>query len=309
MPAVIIYPTSTRCPICHEAFLGVIPRSHFEEEHPEYWAWNQAYSKKLLYFLPWPFLGFAAAVLLPGNSSNLQAILVFGSFLPVLVGLVPYLREIRKMRYEWKKIHPIDPPHYTPPKIVAGGLLIAVLGLVVFVLGGVFLPGNLPGYAFLAGIVLVASGCILTLYEVFFGPHRPTPETVGVVEWEARKHTLIATVPFLLGLLGAVIASAALQGQSSLVGLIGWSSYFLLWGVAEALLIRHHAYSSRRVVANRPDYSLAPPVERHFRTTTPQPVVATNDDLEWCPHCSVAIPRSSKICPHCGKPLKELGSQ
>jgi len=309
VPAVIIFPTSTRCPICHEVFLGVVPGSHYDAVHPEYWAWSTAYAKKLLYFLPWPLVGFAAAVLLPGNSSNLQTILVFGSFLPVLAGLVPYFREIRKMRHEWKKTHPIDPPHYTPPKIVLGGLLIAVLGCVVFGLGGILLPGNLPGYAFLVGTLLVASGCILTLYEVFFGPHRPTAETVGVVEWEARRHTLIALVPFLLGLLGAVIVSATLQGQSSPVSLVGWLSYFLLWGAAEFVLIRRHSYSSRKVVEDRPASNLTPPVERHFRTKPTPTQIVENDDLEWCPHCSVAIPRSAKICPHCGKPLKELGSQ
>lgn len=213
------------------------------------------------------------------------------------------------MRREWKKIHPIDPPHYTPPKLAIGGLLVAVLGLVVFGVGGILLPGNLPGYAFLVGIVLVASGCILTLYEVFFGPHRPTAETVGVVEWEARKHTLIGTVPFMLGLLGAVVVGAVLQGQSSIVSDAGWLTYFLLWGFAEFVIIRHHSYSSRKVVANRLDTSLASPVESHSKTTTMSSLTTDNDDLEWCPHCSVAIPRNSKVCPHCGKPLKELGSQ
>jgi hypothetical protein len=305
MPAVIIFPTSTRCPICHEVFVGIVPRWHYADVHPEYYAWNKAHRRNLYWVLPWPILAIAILFLPLKIDSGLWFLLFAASYVPMLLGLTPEFRMTRKFRREWKAVHPIDPPHYTPPKLAIEGSLFAVLGVIVFATGAFFQGQFLQGLLFLGGILLVASGSVMTIYGRFFGPHKPTIASMGTAAYVGQTRALYAFVPFLLGLLGIVFVGAIVQGQPATVSFPVWSGYFLLWTACEILLFRRLAHSSKKIIRTYVT-SDAIPIHREaqWRDEVTSAKEAKNSDLEWCPQCSVAIPRSSTICPHCGEPLK-----
>jgi hypothetical protein len=285
--------------------VGIVPRWHYADDHPEYYAWNKAHRKKLYWLMPWPLVAIAVLFVPLKIDSGLWFLLFAASYVPILLGLIPDFRMTRKFRREWKAVHPVDPPHYTPPKLAIEGSLFAVLGVVVFATGALFQGQFVQGLLFIGGILLVASGSVMTVYGRFFGPHRPTMESMGTATYLGQMQALYAFVPFLLGLLGIVFVGALVQGQPSTVSLPVWSAYILLWGASEILLFRRLAHSSRKIIRTHVTTDVVP-IRRELqpRDEVTPAREAEKSDLEWCPHCAVAIPRNSTICPHCGKPLK-----